>query len=196
MRLYQTDLLDCQAQESSLAMQHSIGTPQGGVVSPVLANLFLHYAFDVWVRREMPRVGFCRYADDGLLHCRSRRQAEYVMKQITDRFRECGLEIHPDKSSIVYCQDRNRTQQHPRIIGVCIVNKHLFEYFSPFSGLPMVGLGLLAMQSPIALIFWATRFARVDALIVVATCIRTFFLRSADLPRRKSIGRFAAGIFN
>ncbi len=91
------------------------GTPQGGVVSPVLANLFLHYAFDAWVRREMPRVPFCRYADDGLLHCRSRRQAEYVMKRITDRFRECGLEIHPDKSSVVYCQDRNRTEQHPRI---------------------------------------------------------------------------------
>ena len=91
------------------------GTPQGGVVSPVLANLFLHYAFDAWVRREMPRVPFCRYADDGLLHCRSHRQAEYVMKRITDRFRECGLELHPDKSSIVYCQDRNRTEQHPRI---------------------------------------------------------------------------------
>ena len=91
------------------------GTPQGGVVSPVLANLFLHYAFDAWVRREMPRVPFCRYADDGLLHCRSRRQAEYVMKRITDRFRECGLEIHPDKSSIVYCQDQNRTEQHPKI---------------------------------------------------------------------------------
>lgn len=63
----------------------------------------------------MPRVPFCRYADDGLLHCRSRHQAEYVMKRITDRFRECGLEIHPDKSSIVYCQDRSRTEQHPRI---------------------------------------------------------------------------------
>lgn len=91
------------------------GTPQGGVVSPVLANLFLHYAFDAWVRREMPHVPFCRYADDGLLHCRSRRQAEYVMKRITERFRECGLEIHPDKSSIVYCQDRNRTERHSKI---------------------------------------------------------------------------------
>lgn len=86
------------------------GTPQGGVVSPILANLFLHYAFDAWVRREMPRVPFCRYADDGLLHCRSRRQAEYVMKQLTQRFRECGLVINPNKSRIVYCQDRNRRE--------------------------------------------------------------------------------------
>jgi RNA-directed DNA polymerase len=103
-----------QQPDGALTDRHQ-GTPQGGVVSPVLANLFLHYAFDAWVRREMPRVPFCRYADDGLLHCRSRRQADYVMKRITDRFRECGLEIHPDKSSVVYCQDRNRTEQHPRI---------------------------------------------------------------------------------
>ncbi len=103
-----------QQPDGTLTERHQ-GTPQGGVVSPVLANLFLHYAFDAWVRREMPHVPFCRYADDGLLHCRSRRQAEYVMKRITERFQECGLEIHPDKSSIVYCQDRNRTEQHPRI---------------------------------------------------------------------------------
>jgi RNA-directed DNA polymerase len=88
------------------------GTPQGGVVSPILANLFLHYAFDAWVRREMPSIPFCRYADDGLLHCRSRRQAEYAMSRLTERLRECGLEINPDKSSIVYCQDRNRQQEH------------------------------------------------------------------------------------
>jgi len=103
-----------QQPDGTLTERHQ-GTPQGGVVSPVLANLFLHYAFDAWVRREMPRVPFCRYADDGLLHCRSRRQAEYVMQRITERFRECGLEIHPDKSSIVYCQDRSRTEKHPRI---------------------------------------------------------------------------------
>ena len=91
------------------------GTPQGGVVSPVLANLFLHYAFDAWVRRELPRVPFCRYADDGLLHCKSRRQAEYVMRRISERFDECRLEIHPDKTSIVYCKDVNRSEDHSRI---------------------------------------------------------------------------------
>jgi RNA-directed DNA polymerase len=91
------------------------GTPQGGVVSPILANLFLHYAFDAWVRREMPTVLFGRYADDGLLHCRSQRQAEYVLKRIAKRFRDCGLEIHPDKSGIIYCKDKNRTAEFNRI---------------------------------------------------------------------------------
>ncbi len=91
------------------------GTPQGGVVSPLLANLFLHYAFDSWIRREMPRVPFCRYADDGLLHCKSRKQAEYVMQRITARFKECGLEIHPEKSKIVYCKDINRGEDHKEI---------------------------------------------------------------------------------
>lgn len=91
------------------------GTPQGGVVSPLLANLFLHYAFDVWVSRVMPRVPFCRYADDGLLHCKSQRQAEFVLKRVAARFRECGLEIHPDKTKIVYCQDVNRTGSYENV---------------------------------------------------------------------------------
>lgn len=91
------------------------GTPQGGVVSPILANLFLHYAFDAWVRREMPTIPFCRYADDGILHCRSQRQAEYVLKRISQRFRDCKLEIHPKKSGIIYCKDKNRTAEYERI---------------------------------------------------------------------------------
>jgi RNA-directed DNA polymerase len=103
-----------QRQDGSL-VERCQGTPQGGVVSPLLANLFLHYAFDVWVRREQPGVPFCRYADDGLLHCKSLRQAEYVMRRISDRFLQCGLEIHPDKSSIVYCKDVHRTEEYSRI---------------------------------------------------------------------------------
>jgi RNA-directed DNA polymerase len=91
------------------------GTPQGGVVSPLLANLFLHYAFDAWVRRRLPKIPFCRYADDGLLHCVTKRQAEEVMRQIASRFQECGLEIHPDKSRIVYCKDANRRENHDNI---------------------------------------------------------------------------------
>lgn len=91
------------------------GTPQGGVVSPILANLFLHYAFDVWVRKELPGVPFCRYADDGLLHCKSQRQAEFVMKKLTERLQSCGLEIHPDKSRIVYCKDKNRKGDYSAI---------------------------------------------------------------------------------
>lgn len=84
------------------------GTPQGGVISPILANLFMHYAFDAWMRREFPRISFCRYADDGLLHCRTRRQAEYLLKRLATRFRQVGLELHPAKSKIVYCKDKNR----------------------------------------------------------------------------------------
>lgn len=102
-------------QSDGSLVERQKGTPQGGVVSPVLANLFLHYVFDAWVRREMPGTPFCRYADDGLLHCKSQKQAEYVMRRITARFRQCGLEIHPDKSSIVYCKDVNRTGEYPRI---------------------------------------------------------------------------------
>ena len=91
------------------------GTPQGGVVSPILANLFLHYAFDAWVRREMPDIPFCRYADDGLLHCKTQQQAEYVLKRIAERFQECGLEIHPGKSRIVYCLNGNSKEKHDNI---------------------------------------------------------------------------------
>jgi len=101
-------------QDGSLVTRDK-GTPQGAVVSPLLANLFMHYAFDAWVRRELPGIPFCRYADDGLLHCGSRLQAEYVMRRISERFRQCGLEIHPDKSSIVYCKDANRTGDYSRI---------------------------------------------------------------------------------
>lgn len=93
----------------------TMGTPQGGVISPLLANLFLHYTFDAWVRRNLPEIPFCRYADDGLLHCKSHRQAKYVLKRIETRFKECGLTIHPEKSGIIYCKDRNRKDNYARI---------------------------------------------------------------------------------
>lgn len=101
--------------ESGNIIVRDKGTSQGGVVSPILANLFLHYAFDAWIKREMPDVMFCRYADDGLLHCCSQRQAEYVLKRIAQRFKECGLEIHPEKSSIIYCKDKNRHGKYERV---------------------------------------------------------------------------------
>ena len=91
------------------------GTPQGGVVSPLLANLFLHYALDVWMRREMRSVRFCRYADDGVIHCRSEVQARLVLRKLGNRLRECGLELHPEKTKIVYCRDVNRTCDYPSI---------------------------------------------------------------------------------
>ncbi len=89
-------------------IERTKGTPQGGVVSPLLANLFLHYAFDRWVSENLPGVPFCRYSDDGVLHCKSKAQAELVIQKLDNRFRECGLELHPDKTQIVYCRDSKR----------------------------------------------------------------------------------------
>ena len=84
------------------------GTPQGSAISPVLANLFMHYAFDAWMAREFPTVPFERYADDAVVHCKSERQARYVRQAIADRMAEVGLRLHPDKTKIVYCKDGNR----------------------------------------------------------------------------------------
>jgi len=91
------------------------GTPQGGVISPLLANLFLHYAFDRWMAANFPKVPFCRYADDGLIHCRSLRQAHYLKNRLADRLKECGLELHPDKTKVVYCRDIHRQQGYETI---------------------------------------------------------------------------------
>lgn len=84
------------------------GTPQGGVVSPLLANIFMHYAFDKWMKRRIPEVKFERFADDMLAHCSSLKQAEKVLEEIKARLKECGLELHPEKTKIVYCKDSDR----------------------------------------------------------------------------------------
>jgi len=76
------------------------GTPQGGVVSPLLANLFLHYAFDIWMRRTFPNVQFERYADDAIVHCRSEGQAREVLEAIRSRFVQCGLELHSESRRV------------------------------------------------------------------------------------------------
>jgi len=84
------------------------GTPQGSSVSPVLANLFMHYAFDTWLSREYPTVEFERYADDAVVHCSTERQAREVLAAIGDRMAEVGLQLHPAKTKIVYCADGKR----------------------------------------------------------------------------------------
>jgi group II intron reverse transcriptase/maturase len=109
VRLYIARWLRAPVQKADGTLeQRTKGTPQGGVVSPLLANLFLHYAFDLWMQRNFPSVLFERYADDIVVHCVSERQAKKVLDAIRDRFRECGLELHPQKTKIVYCQDSNR----------------------------------------------------------------------------------------
>lgn len=85
------------------------GTPQGSAISPLLANLFMHYAFDAWMVREFPAIGFERYCDDAVVHCRSERQARQVRDAIAARMAQVGLELHPDKTRIVYCKDADRT---------------------------------------------------------------------------------------
>lgn len=89
--------------------QRGCGTPQGSAVSPVLANLFLHYALDLWLGREFPDCPWERYADDAVVHCRTRAQAEAVLAALRQRMEQVGLALHPDKTNIVYCRDGRRT---------------------------------------------------------------------------------------
>jgi len=88
------------------------GTPQGSAISPLLANLFMHYAFDAWMVREHPTIGFERYCDDVVVHCRSESQAHRVRDAIAARLTQVGLELHPDKTRIVYCKDADRRDDH------------------------------------------------------------------------------------
>jgi RNA-directed DNA polymerase len=93
------------------------GTPQGGVISPLLANLFLHYGMDRWVGKTHPDIKFERYADDVVFHCRSREEAESFLEALRQRMTECGLVLHPTKTRIVYCQDSNRPRMHQATIS-------------------------------------------------------------------------------
>ena len=88
------------------------GTPQGAVVSPVLANLFLHYAFDLWMQREYPNIPFERYADDAICHCKSEAQALELRQVLERRLADCKLQLHPQKTKVVYCKDANRPENY------------------------------------------------------------------------------------
>jgi len=104
-------------------VERQCGTPQGGVVSPILSNLFMHYAFDFWMARTHPDIPWCRYADDGLAHCRTENEALALKAELQARLTECSLELHPTKTNIVYCKDGKRKGTYPNVkfdfLGYC-----------------------------------------------------------------------------
>jgi RNA-directed DNA polymerase len=118
------------------------GTSQGGAISPLLSNLYLHYVFDVWMANHHPDAKWCRYADDGICHCKTKEKAESLLIELEQRFKECKLEIHPDKTKIVYCKDGHRKESYHGnkkfvFLGYefrarCAENKKTGEIFSSF----------------------------------------------------------------
>jgi RNA-directed DNA polymerase len=130
-------------QEDGTTVERSRGTPQGGVVSPILANLFLHYTFDLWMARTHPGLPWCRYADDGLVHCRNEQEAQALKSELQARLAACRLEMHPTKTKIVYCRDGKRRGKYPNVkfdfLGFCFRprlvqnfrDKTLFGSFNP-----------------------------------------------------------------
>jgi group II intron reverse transcriptase/maturase len=143
------------AQEDGTIVERTCGTPQGGVVSPILANLFMHYTFDLWMARTHSDLPWCRYADDGLVHCRTEQQAEALKAELQARLAECHLEMHPTKTKLVYCKDANRKGKYPNVmfdfLGYCfrprvvkrIRDNVLFCGFSLFTGVgvPLANMG-------------------------------------------------------
>ena len=97
-----------QTQTGEMKEKQGKGTPQGGVISPLLANLYLHYVLDKWLEAKHPEVSFVRYADDAIIHCRTQAEAEDVLGLIDKRVSECKLNLHPGKTKIVYCKDYRR----------------------------------------------------------------------------------------
>lgn len=101
--------------DGTIVSKEGQGTPQGGVISPLLANLFLHYAFDMWITRKHPSICFERYADDIIVHCHTQQEAEAILLQIAERMKQCQLELHPVKTKIVYCRDYKRKESHKQV---------------------------------------------------------------------------------
>lgn len=101
--------------QNGVATERTKGTPQGGVISPLLANLFLHYTLDVWLGRVDSTIAFVRYADDIIIHCKTEGQAAAILQKIKARVEECGLTLHPDKTKIVYCMDYRRQGKHKKV---------------------------------------------------------------------------------
>ncbi len=104
-----------QTKSEGLIRKCGIGTPQGGVISPLLANLYLHYAFDAWITKKFPYISFVRYADDIVIHCESHEIAVNVLESVKERLNECRLTAHPEKTKLVYCKDCYRLETYPVI---------------------------------------------------------------------------------
>jgi len=114
LRLYIERWLTAPMQrEDGSCVARTAGTPQGGVVSPLLANLFLHYGFDKWMGRTFPHHPWARYADDGVVHCRTEAEAAHLLAALGERFKTCGLGLPPDKTRIISCQDDDRRGTYP-----------------------------------------------------------------------------------
>lgn len=112
-KLYVKRWLICSYQLSDgSCIERQQGIPQGSVIGPLLANLFLHYVFDQWMKREYGDVPFERYADDIICHCPTRWKSEEVLSSIKNRLRACRLEPNEDKTRIVYCKDSNRKYEY------------------------------------------------------------------------------------
>lgn len=110
--LYVTRWLQASIQQADGRLEtRDRGTPQGSAISPLLANLFMHYAFDAWMVREYPHLGFERYCDDVVVHCRTEQQAQRVKQAIADRLASLGMQLHPDKTKIVYCPTETRPKE-------------------------------------------------------------------------------------
>lgn len=120
----------------------STGTPQGGVISPLLSNLYLHYVYDVWMITHHKDKPWCRYADDGVAHCKTEVEAKQLLIELKQRFAECKLELHPDKTKIVYCKDGKRKREYQntkfKFLGyefrrrmVKSIDKRMFLIFGP-----------------------------------------------------------------
>ncbi len=101
-------------EHGELIQTNGLGTPQGGVISPLLANLYLHYTFDKWFAINFSTMYFVRYADDMIVHCSSEKQAKYVLAKIVERMASCNLTVHPDKTKIVYCKDYRRGDKYEK----------------------------------------------------------------------------------
>ena len=110
--LYIKRWLQAPADDGKERVTRTKGTPQGGVISPLLANLFMHYAFDHWLERHIPNVWFERYADDAVIHCCTRHEAESILERVRNRLKDCGLTLHPVKTKLVYCKDDYRPEKH------------------------------------------------------------------------------------